>query len=199
MDMPTPPRGGAAASWRIARWSAAAALLLLPLVAMRFSREVRWTGLDFAVMGGLLAAACGAYELAAWRARRQGYRAAYGLAAALAILAAFGVIWANLAVGLIGTPGDPANLAFLAVLAIGIAGAALSRLRAAGMARTLLVMAVAQALVAAMAGWMGGEARPGAVLALLLTATWLSCAWLFRVAARPGRAGGQDADSRSVG
>ncbi len=37
--------------WRAAVWCAAAFLLLLPLVAMQFTREVNWTLSDFVVIG----------------------------------------------------------------------------------------------------------------------------------------------------
>lgn len=44
--------GGTA--WRPAMWAAIAALLLLPLVAMQFTRELAWTGFDFAAAAVLL-------------------------------------------------------------------------------------------------------------------------------------------------
>ena len=82
--------------WRIAGWSAAAALLLAPLVAMQFTEEVNWTPFDFAVFGALLAVAGGAFELVVRLTRRQAVRAAAGAA----IAAAFLLAWAHGAVGL---------------------------------------------------------------------------------------------------
>lgn len=52
---------------RLALWGAAAGLLLLPAVAMRFHGSgVDWNAADFVVMGVMVAAACGTYELAVW-------------------------------------------------------------------------------------------------------------------------------------
>ena len=42
---------------RLLAWGAAAALLLLPLVAMQFTEEVNWTVFDFLVFGSMLAVA----------------------------------------------------------------------------------------------------------------------------------------------
>ena len=40
--------------WRPAMWGGAALLLLLPLVAMQFTREVIWDAADFAIFGTML-------------------------------------------------------------------------------------------------------------------------------------------------
>ena len=48
--------------WRLAPWMMAALILLLPLVAMRFTDEVDWDATDFSVMGAMLLGACGLYE-----------------------------------------------------------------------------------------------------------------------------------------
>ncbi len=129
--------------WRIARWSLAALILLLPLLAMQFTTEVAWDFADFMIFGALLAGAGGAYELAM---RVSGHRA-YRAAIAVALAAAFILIWVNLAVGIIGDEGNPANLMYVGVLAVGIIGAIITRGQPPGMARTLSVMAFAQALV----------------------------------------------------
>ncbi len=129
--------------WRIARWSLAALILLLPLLAMQFTTEVAWDFADFMIFGALLAGAGGAYELAM---RVSGHRA-YRAATAVALAAAFILIWVNLAVGIIGDEGNPANLMYVGVLAVGIIGAIITRGQPRGMARTLSVMAFAQALV----------------------------------------------------
>ena len=129
--------------WRIARWSLAALILLLPLLAMQFTTEVAWDFADFMIFGALLAGAGGAYELAM---RVSGHRA-YRAAIAVALAAAFILIWVNLAVGIIGDEGNPANLMYVGVLAVGIIGAIITRGQPRGMARTLSVMAFAQALV----------------------------------------------------
>ena len=48
--------------WRIARWGGAAALLCVPAVAMRFTKEVNWGPEDFIAMGGMLALALNVYR-----------------------------------------------------------------------------------------------------------------------------------------
>ena len=50
--------------WRIIGWSAAAAFILLPLVAMRFTDEVNWDLFDFAFAIALVGSVGIALELA---------------------------------------------------------------------------------------------------------------------------------------
>ena len=159
-------------------WGGAAALLLLPAVAMRISAEVDWTALDFAVFGVMLTLACGAGELALRADGGWSYR----LAAALAVLAGFLLAWANLAVGVVGEPGNPANLMHLAVLLVAVAGAFVARLQAPGMARTMLATAAVQGLAAVATLWLGSTLE--AVLTGVFAAAWLLSAALFRIAAR---------------
>lgn len=40
--------------WRVLGWGTAAALLLTPLIAMRFTSEVNWTASDFALAGVMI-------------------------------------------------------------------------------------------------------------------------------------------------
>jgi hypothetical protein len=88
------PRG----AWRVAMWGGAALLLLAPWVAMRFTTEVAWDGADFVIFGLMLAAACIAGEVAARTMRtRTGRMLAGG-----GIVLAFVLVWAELAVGIIG-------------------------------------------------------------------------------------------------
>lgn len=77
-----------------------AAILLIPLVAMQFTSEVDWKPADFVVMGVLLSAT-GMMLVAAmrWLGNRR-----YRIAACLGIVFAFLLVWAELAVGVIGTP-----------------------------------------------------------------------------------------------
>lgn len=172
--------------WRVAPWAIAALILLLPLVAMRFTDEVAWDETDFAIIGAMLFGACGAYELAARMTGNIAYRAAVGVA----VVAAFILIWINLAVGIIGSEDNPANLMYGGVLAVGILGALIARFQPHGMARALAATALAQALVGAIAliGGLGstGANWPGAIALLTgaFAALWLISAWLFRKAAR---------------
>jgi hypothetical protein len=180
-------RGGRRGSrWRIAAWSVAALILLLPLVAMQISDEVNWAPADFAVAGALLFGTGITYELVTRRTGNIAYRSAVGVALA----AAFILIWVNLAVGFIGSEDELANLMYGGVLVVGIIGAIFARLQPDGMARALLATAFAQALVAvvALAAGLGstGQSWPLDILALtgFFVALFVGSALLFRKAAR---------------
>lgn len=170
--------------WRIGRWSAAAALLCVPAIAMRFTGEVDWSANDFAVMGALLAAILGVYDLLASHAQTMIGRAA----AALTTLGLFLLIWINLAVGLIGHEGNPANLMFAGVIAILTGGAFIACFEPGGMARTLFIAATAQLIIGviALAGDLGAEGPgwPGDVIALTIffTGLWAVAGMLFKLA-----------------
>jgi hypothetical protein len=175
--------------WRLLGWGALAAVWLLPLVAMQVSAEMNWDETDFIVFGAMLLGVGGLFELAARGSRPLAFR----LGAGLALLAGFGLVWINLAVGIIGSEDNPANLLYFAILALGLLGGALARFRAPAMARVLVGMALAQALVGAAAlllRW-GAEAPsfPQAVVVLtaLFAGLWLAAAGLFRRAEVQGR------------
>jgi len=72
------------------------AILLVPLLAMQFTREVNWTALDFVVAAILLAGAGFALELAVGRVANTKQRLLWVGAIALA----FVYVWAELAVGI---------------------------------------------------------------------------------------------------
>ena len=76
-----------------------AVLLLIPYLAMKFAGEVNWTAIDFITAGVLLLGTGLACELVLRKVKRVRYR----VAVCAAILLALFVVWAELAVGLIGT------------------------------------------------------------------------------------------------
>lgn len=163
--------------WSLLVWGAAAGLLLLPLVAMQFTHEVAWTAFDFAVFGTMLAVACGIFELAVRLSGSFAYRAGVGVA----VVAGFLLVWVNLAVGMIGDEDNPANLMFAGILAIGVIGAVVAKFRAGGMARTLVVMALAQIGAGVVALMIDGYMA--FVLIGGFSVLWLISAWLFGKAA----------------
>ena len=171
------------AGLRALAWLGAAALLLLPAVAMRFTAGVDWGAEDFVVFGAMLAAACGALELLLRRPADPWYFAAF----VLAVATAFVLLWANLAVGVIGAEDHPANALYLGVFAVGAIGALLARLRPRGMAWTLAATALAQAAVALAAILVWSVAWAAAVGPNLpFVALWLLAAAAFgRSARRP--------------
>lgn len=77
-----------------------AALLMVPFVAMQFTREVDWTAFDFVVAAVLLAGTGMLVEVAAaWLRTR---RARWTAVAVIAL--GFALVWAELAVGIVGSP-----------------------------------------------------------------------------------------------
>lgn len=169
--------------WSLAIWGTAAFLLLLPAVAMRFTGEVDWNAADFIVMGVMLSAACGSYELATRMSGSTAYRAGMGVA----IVTAFLTVWVNLAVGMLGDEGNPANLLFGGVLLVALLGAVIARFGPRGMARAMGAAALAQA---AMVGYalVAGYASVAVHIGLFVV-PWLLSTQLFRRAARE-RTGG---------
>lgn len=83
----------------IAIFLTVAALLLVPFIAMKFTDEVKWTPFDFVVAGVLLLGTGLAIEIVLRIVKQFKYR----LAMCAAILFALFIVWAELAVGLIGT------------------------------------------------------------------------------------------------
>ena len=170
--------------WRIILWCVPLFLLLLPLAT-----GAPWTPFDFAVMGALLLAAGVGVE----GALRASGDTAFRLGAAVALAAAFLLLWVNLAVGVFGDEGQPANLVFLGVIAVALGGGILARFTAAGMARAMVAAAICQAVVGGV-GLVAGWGAPGTAATTriamgigLFTGLWLASAALFATAARRGR------------
>jgi hypothetical protein len=173
--------------WRPIGWGAAVALLALPFVAMQFTREINWTAGDFITIGAMLLAVGIPLELVARASNSWSYRGA----ALLALLGGFLTVWANLAVGIVGSENNPANQLFFAALLVGIVGTIVARARAKGMALAMVATAAAQGAAFAIASMgptdeptvkHGVEAIGTGVLAVL----FLGSAALFRRAAREG-------------
>lgn len=171
-------------------------ILLIPLIAMRFSDEWNWDLFDFVFAGTLLFGAGLAYELLAQKGGTIAYRAACGVA----IVTALVLVWVNAAVGIIGED-ESINFMYFGVLAIGILGALVARLQPQGMARALFAMAVAQLLVPVIVLIIPSLRDslwepPGVVGVFGLNAffalLWIGSAWLFRKASQ-ARSGGRNA------
>jgi hypothetical protein len=127
-------RARAALSVRFLGWSTAVLLWAVPAIAMRFSDEVRWTGLDFAIWGGLLAVVGLALEFTARRTSERAYQVAVGVT----LGAKFLLLWMAGAVGILdGADGWLLGGVFLA----GTVGALIARFRPAGMAWSLVATA----------------------------------------------------------
>jgi len=75
-------------------------ILLIPLIAMQFTDEVNWTLSDFVVAGILLLGTGLMCEFVIRKVKKIEYRIAICVTLLLALL----LIWAELAVGIFGTP-----------------------------------------------------------------------------------------------
>ena len=116
-------------------------------------------------------------ELIAARSRNLAYRAG----AALAVFASFATVWANAAVGMIGSEDNLYNLIFIGVLFVALIGAILARFRPGGMMGAMLAAGLAQLA----AGAVGAAADPrGGIFSMGFAGMWLLAAALFRNAAR---------------
>ena len=174
------------------------ALLAVPALAMAFNLAipdpgggardgVDWGPMDFAVMGVLILGSGLLFEYASGRDRSITHRAAIGIA----ILAAFGLVWVNLAVGFMDV--ENANLMYVVVLIVASVGAAIGRFEPRHAAVAMFVTAAGHAVVAG----IGLVANLGPTLAAdaFWIAGWIASALLFRQAGmestatnQPGRA-----------
>ena len=117
-------------------------LLVVPLAASRVVEGWNWPAGTFVFVYVLFFGTGMAYALIARRMGAWSYKAGVGVA----LLAGFALGWSNM-VQVAGSE-NPANLWYYSVLAVGAVGAALARLKAPGLARTLFVMAVTLAAIA---------------------------------------------------
>ncbi len=169
--------------WRVARWTAALVLLLIPAVMMRVSNEWHWTIGSFVAAAFVIGGVGLLYELAERASGSRAYRAG----AAIALVTAFLTVWTTI------VRDDGNGIGFLLLVVTAAVGAFAAWFRPAGMARAMLGVAVMQALVG-----IGVATAPvtasepdGPVRALVFsgffTALWLLSALCFRAAARGER------------
>lgn len=162
---------------RIAIWSVALSLWLLPLVTMQFTAEMNWNGGDFMAWAIMLGVAAGLIDIAT----RVSGSGAYRTGAAVAVGTGFFITWSNLAVGIIGNEDNPLNQIFFAVLGIALFGALIVHFDAGRLVRVMQATAFAQALTAVVALVVDGAYI--FVITAVFVAAWLFAAELFRRAA----------------
>jgi peptidoglycan/LPS O-acetylase OafA/YrhL len=75
-------------------------LLLIPFIAMQFSTNVNWSLFDFIVAAVVLFGTGLLLDLIVSKVKKIEYR----IAICIIVLAVLGLIWAELAVGIFGTP-----------------------------------------------------------------------------------------------
>ncbi|WP_288790873.1 hypothetical protein [uncultured Elizabethkingia sp.] len=81
-------------------YSVAALLLIVPLIGMQLSKEIKWSLPDFIIAGFLLFTTAFSIDLIMRRLQTKAYQFAF---IALVLIILF-LIWAELAVGIFGTP-----------------------------------------------------------------------------------------------
>lgn len=166
--------------WRIARWTAALALLLTPLMMMQISDEWHWTIGSFIFAGAMIGGVGLLYEFAERLSGSRAYRAG----AAVALVTSFLTVWTTI----VRDDGNGIGF-FLLVLTVAVGGFS-AWFRPAGMARTMLGVAIMQALLGVVIATAPSTASiAGASFRILVfsgffTALWLGSAALFRVAAK---------------
>jgi len=169
--------------WRIARWTAALVLLLIPAVMMRVSNEWHW-GIGSFVVAGIMIGGVGLlYELAE---KASGSRA-YRVGVAIVLVTSFLTVWTTI------VRDDGNGMGFLLLVVTAAVGAFAAWFRPAGMARAMLGVAMMQALVgvAVATAPVTASVPDGSFKALVFSGffvvLWLIAALCFRAAAKGER------------
>lgn len=165
--------------WRVIGWGGAIALVLTPLVAMQFTNEVDWDETDFIFAAIIFGIVGGLIELAVRLSSSWYFR----IGAMFAVLAGFMVVWANLAVGMIGNEDNPINLWFGAVLFIAITGCIISRFRSSILPGAMFLAGTLQIAIGTFAGILGTDIRGGR-FTIVLSVAWFIASVLFWYARR---------------
>jgi hypothetical protein len=178
---------------RWGRWVLVTAVVLaVPAVLMAFDigvpdpgsgvEGVNWGPMDFAVVGVLVLGSGLLFEYASSRGGSTAHRIAVGIA----VIAGLGLIWVNLAVGMIGDEGNPANLMYLFVLFVALIGAGVARFEPREASIAMFATAGAQAVVALVALVAG--LGPTILADAFFIAAWVASGLLFRQAAETATA-----------
>ena len=170
---------------RWGRWVlVTAALLAVPALLMAFNigvpdpgqgiERVNWGPMDFAMMGVLILGSCLLFEYASSRVASLAHRAAVGIA----VLAGLGLIWINLAVGMMDV--ENANLMYVLVLFVALVGAAIGRFEPREASIAMFATAGAHAIVAAIG--LIANLGPTIVADAFFVLAWVASGLLFRQA-----------------
>lgn len=169
--------------WRIARWTAALALLLTPLVMMQISNEWHWSIGSFLVAGIMIGGVGLLYELAERASNSRAYRAG----AAIAFGTSFLTVWATV------VRDDGNGIGFFLLIMAAVVGGFSASFRAPSMARAMLGVAIMQALLGIAIATAPSTANTpdGSFKALLFSsffaALWLISGTFFHAAAKENR------------
>lgn len=157
-------------------------ILIAPLIGELTVEGWNWGASGFLFMGVLLFVTFLMIELLA----KQSSNMLYKIAVALTTLTTFGIIYVNLAVGIIGDGNNTSAMYFL-VVPVGFIGLAASRLKAKGLSLTAFAMAAIVLLVPTVALLMNDPyilEEPGPlkvfVLSSIIAASYVVAGLLFR-------------------
>ena len=167
--------------WRIAAWSVAGGLMLVPIVVQLVAGNFGWDAADFIIVAVILGTSCLLFDLAARKAPDFSYLA--GAGAALA--AGFGLFFVNGAVGLVGSEDEAHNLWFFVAVLVAVAGAIIARGRRGMLSLTMLAAGIIHIIVSAVlliraGGVSDGDPQAEIVGLSFFAALWLGSAFLFR-------------------
>ncbi|WP_114792913.1 hypothetical protein U0035_03270 [Niabella yanshanensis] len=165
-------------------------ILMIPFVAMQFTSEVNWSVADFLIMGALISGTGLTYVLINRFAPNWVYR----IAIIVALGTTFLMIWANMAVGLIGSGPNAGNIMYAAIVLVVVIGILFSRLRSSGMERTMyamvssLIILTGIALLSGMNHYPGSSSSEIVSVGAFFAALFLLSGLLFHAAKNPGLA-----------
>ena len=176
---------------RWGRWLlVTAAVLAMPALAMVFNigvpdpgqgtEGVNWGPMDFATMGVLVLGSGLLFEYASSRGGSVAQKAAVGTA----VLAGFGLIWVNLAVGMMDV--ENGNLLYVLVLFVALVGAAIGRFEPREASIAMFATAGAHVVVAAIA--LIFNLGPTLLADAFFVLAWIASGVLFRQASLMGEA-----------
>jgi hypothetical protein len=169
--------------FRWGRWVLlTAAVLALPALAMAFdigvpdpgqgTEGVNWGPVDFATMGVLILGSGFLFEYASSRGGSVAHKAAVGIA----VVAGLGLIWVNLAVGMMDV--ENGNLMYVLVLFVALVGAAIGRFEPREASIAMFATAGAQVVVAAIA--LIANLGPTILADAFFVLAWVASGLLFR-------------------
>ncbi len=170
---------------RWGRWVlVTAAVLAVPALAMAFNigvpdpgqgtEGVNWGPMDFASMGMLILGSGLLFEYASSRGGSVAHKAAVGIA----VVSGLGLIWVNLAVGMMDVGNG--NLMYVLVLFVALVGAAIGRFEPREASIAMFATAGVQAVVVVIALVAG--LGPTLLADAFFIAAWVASALLFRQA-----------------
>jgi hypothetical protein len=170
---------------RWGRWVlVTAAVLAVPALAMAFNigvpdpgqgtEGVNWGPMDFATMGVLILGSGLLFEYASSRGGSVAHKAAVGIA----VLAGLGLIWVNLAVGMMDV--ENGNLMYILVLFVALVGAAIGRFEPREATIAMFATAGAHGVVAVIA--LVANLGPTILADAFFILAWVASGLLFRQA-----------------